>query len=187
MLESFSFNFWSESVWLSPNITWQDFENPPNGVQVSRPRDLWAIFPVALLFHLARFVIERYAFLKLRYPFIVYHKMNTVLTKECQSRVLHNGHVRALHDTWKMHICPCFCASLSAHFYVSKCACIKQTKFCGELISQLQPCYRYPHSEYLNSKRRYLFLSTIKLLSLKQKEEHNFTQHHEKTFCEHAD
>lgn len=60
MLQSVAFNFWSESIWLSANRTWKEFENPPTNVQYARPRDLWLVLPVALLLHLTRLAIERF-------------------------------------------------------------------------------------------------------------------------------
>lgn len=60
LLQQFSQTFWSEAVWLPPNVTWADIA-PGSRPDVDHAdyRDLWWPVPMALFLMLLRFTVER--------------------------------------------------------------------------------------------------------------------------------
>jgi len=54
--------FWSESVWLPPNTTWQDVQPDPSHHYYTQFSDLWYPIPAAAFVVLVRVICERYWF-----------------------------------------------------------------------------------------------------------------------------
>uniref|UniRef100_A0AAQ4R6S8 TLC domain-containing protein n=1 Tax=Gasterosteus aculeatus aculeatus TaxID=481459 RepID=A0AAQ4R6S8_GASAC len=59
MASSISAWFWSESFWLPKNVTWEDLERPPPGVEYPRVRHLLYALPLAVMVFLLRMLFER--------------------------------------------------------------------------------------------------------------------------------
>lgn len=51
--------FWKPSIWLPPNITWEDLKSTPE-IQYADYRHLIYPLPMAFLFLLTRYILERY-------------------------------------------------------------------------------------------------------------------------------
>ena len=58
-MTSISAAFWSPSIWLPPNITWQDFESRPESAQFHH---LLIPLPGALVLVLIRLILEQRVF-----------------------------------------------------------------------------------------------------------------------------
>jgi len=54
--------FWSESVWLPPNVTWKDVQPHPSHIYYTQFSDLWYPIPAAALIVLVRYFFERRLF-----------------------------------------------------------------------------------------------------------------------------
>lgn len=54
--------FWSESVWLPPNTTWDTYRNRENGVNYAQFNDLYYSIITAFFFLCVRYVLEKYLF-----------------------------------------------------------------------------------------------------------------------------
>ena len=59
VLTSASNYFWSPTIWLPPNITWEHFDSDPSYAQFY---DLAYPFPLALVLIAARIIVERAIF-----------------------------------------------------------------------------------------------------------------------------
>jgi len=55
----FATSFWSETIWLPPNVTWADFDSRPESAQFN---DLLIPFPLALLLICIRILLEKGVF-----------------------------------------------------------------------------------------------------------------------------
>jgi len=52
--------FFYERFWLPAHMTWNDFENrPDDDIYIAQPKDLIAIFPMAIFLFIARKLFER--------------------------------------------------------------------------------------------------------------------------------
>ena len=52
--------FWSEDVWLPPNITWADVTPKPGSNRYTKFDELWYPIPAALFIIFVRAVVMRY-------------------------------------------------------------------------------------------------------------------------------
>ncbi|ELT87375.1 hypothetical protein CAPTEDRAFT_170489 [Capitella teleta] len=62
--------FWNEDFWLPPNVTWKDLTRDET-TYIAYARDLWAVFPLAVLLFLIRLVWERVIALPIGRYFLV--------------------------------------------------------------------------------------------------------------------
>lgn len=61
LYSSFQSVFFSEKFWMVENVTWEDFKNrPDDDIYIPQPRDLWMIFPMAVVIFCIRLLFERY-------------------------------------------------------------------------------------------------------------------------------
>ena len=51
--------FWSEDIWLPPNVSWTDLHPATGPVKYSNFNDLWYPIPAAFLIILLRVLLER--------------------------------------------------------------------------------------------------------------------------------
>ncbi|XP_063391071.1 ceramide synthase 2-like [Cydia fagiglandana] len=65
MLKTLLDAFWSEALWLPPNVTWSDVApgpRPGTAVVYTDHRHLWLTVPMALILIMLRFVLDKYIF-----------------------------------------------------------------------------------------------------------------------------
>ncbi len=52
--------FWSERIWLPPNITWHDMANKPGDPVIkTQAADLWLTLPLAVVIYVIRYIVEK--------------------------------------------------------------------------------------------------------------------------------
>ena len=51
--------FWSEKLWLPPNMTWDAFKSEEN-LRIPQPSELFLTIPIAILLFIIRLIYERF-------------------------------------------------------------------------------------------------------------------------------
>lgn len=55
-------SFWSEYIWLPPNVTWKTYEQKSNGIEYAQFNDIYYALYTAIFIFIIRFTLERYLF-----------------------------------------------------------------------------------------------------------------------------